>query len=149
MPLTIFTAIQCVPEELLSSKFIIKHSSLPQKLLISSRMKQPLKLLIFSFLQMRIISKLLSGWISLKSAPTNFFKRCHHWSFCPKKRPSPEFCVPRFKPLPVSMNKPPPTVFKQIPLQSTHPPLVMVLISAKPRPNLFRIGTMNDLLQEF
>ena len=41
------------------------------------------------------------------------------------------------------MNKPPPTVFKQIPLQLTQPPLVMVLISAKPRPNLFRIGTMN------
>ena len=62
----------------------------------------------------------------------------------PTPAPLPEeFCVPRFKPLPVSMNKPPPTVFTEIPLQLTQPPLVMVSISAKPRPNLFRIGTMN------
>ena len=54
----------------------------------------------------------------------------------------PEFCVPEFKPLPVSMNEPPLTVFKQIPLQLTQPPFVMVFISAKPRPNLFRIGTI-------
>ena len=52
-------------------------------------------------------------------------------------------CVPKFKPLPVSMNKPPPTVFIQTPLQLTQPPFVTVFISAKPRPNLFRIGTIN------
>ena len=57
--------------------------------------------------------------------------------------PAPEFCVPRFKSLSVSMNKPPPTVFRLIPLQLTQPPFVMVFISAKPRPNLFRIGTIN------
>ena len=41
------------------------------------------------------------------------------------------------------MNKPPTTVFKQIPLQLTQPLLVIVLISDKPRPNRFRIGTIN------
>ena len=80
----------------------------------------------------------------MKSAPTNSSNDVIIGAFALKKRPSPEtFCVPRFKPLPFSMNKPPPTVFKQIPLQLTQPPLVIVLISAKPRPYLFRIGTIN------
>ena len=79
----------------------------------------------------------------MKSAPTNSSNDVIIGAFALKKDHCPAFCVPRFKPLPVSMNKPPPTVLKQIPLQLTQPPLVIVLISAKPRPNLFRIGTMN------
>ena len=61
----------------------------------------------------------------------------------PAPATAPEFCIPRFKPLPVSINKPLPTVLKLTPLQLTQPPFVTVFISARQRPNLFRTGTIN------